>query len=141
MALTNAEKQRRWRTTHAGRRRTAARITTMLMRRSHSDGRAIGAKIGWNSVTFDAYFLKLAVLICDALKTDRAIRQLRWALSKCLDDRKMARARERWLKQETSTQDADNERTRPRPETTGGTLRTPLRTPSDAFERPFERPL
>jgi hypothetical protein len=45
----------------------------MLVRRSHSDGGMIGAKIGWNDVSFDAYFLRLARLICDVLKTDRAI--------------------------------------------------------------------
>jgi hypothetical protein len=92
VALTNAEKQARWRLRHADQRRRVARIATTLMRRSHSTGRAIETKVGWNAVTFDEYFYTLATLICGVLKTDKAIKQLRWALAKCLHDR--ARGRE-----------------------------------------------
>jgi hypothetical protein len=91
MALTNAEKQRRWRQHHAEHRRAVARIATMLMRRSHKTGRIIQAKLGWNGVTFDAYFFDLAHLLADVLKTDRALKQLKWALAARVDDRKRAR--------------------------------------------------
>jgi hypothetical protein len=91
MALTNAEKQARWRGRHADQRRRVPRIATLLMRRSHSTGRAVETKVGWNTVTFDGYFYTLASLICDVLKTDRAIKQLRWALAKCLGDRRFRR--------------------------------------------------
>jgi hypothetical protein len=87
MVLTNAEKQARWRERHTERRRHVARIASLLIRRVHTTGRAIEAKVGWNEVTFDEYFYTLALLICGVLKTDRAIRQLRWALAKCLNDR------------------------------------------------------
>jgi hypothetical protein len=96
MALTNAEKQARWRERHADQRRGVARIANLLMRRSRSEGRAIEAKLGWNEVTFDEYFYTLAAVICGVLKTDKAIRQLRWALAKCLQDRRRSRERERY---------------------------------------------
>ena len=61
------------------------------MRRSRSDGAIIEAKVGWNDVTFDAYFARLAGVLCALLGSDRAINQLRYALAKCLDERKFAR--------------------------------------------------
>jgi hypothetical protein len=94
-ALTNAEKQKRWRERHAEDRRVVAHIAAMLMRRDHSYGQPRKAKIGWNTTTFDEYFYTLATLISDVLKTDQAIRQLKWALAQCLDDRRLARARAR----------------------------------------------
>lgn len=91
MALTNAEKQARWRQHHVERRRAVARIATLLMRRSHTTGRRIEAKLGWNGVTFDAYFLDLAHLLAGVLKTDRDLKQLKWALAAVVDDRKRVR--------------------------------------------------
>jgi len=96
MPLTNAEKQRRWRTAHADRRRTAARITSMLMRRSHATGRTSETQYGWNTVMVDGYFYSLAGLLCDLLKTDRAINQLKWALASCVNGRKRARRERLW---------------------------------------------
>jgi hypothetical protein len=103
MVLTNAQKQRRYRERHADARRRVARIANHLMRRSHSEGRPSEAKVGWNDVTFDRYFFVLARMLSDALKTDRAIRQLRWALAICLDHRRNDRRSERvkrklWLR-------------------------------------------
>jgi hypothetical protein len=95
MALTNADKQRRWRAAHAGRRQSVARIATMLMRRSHTTGRTFELKVGWYETTVDEYFLKLAALLGDALKTDKAIRQLKNALSDCLRARQAARRQQR----------------------------------------------
>jgi hypothetical protein len=95
MALSNAEHQANWRERNAERRRLVMRVATMLMRRRFAEGRTIELKLGWNTVTVDAYFLKLAPLLCDVLKTDRAIRQLRWALAKALNDRRITRGRER----------------------------------------------
>jgi len=104
MALTNAEKQARWRTAHADRRRTLARITTLLMRRRHAEGRTDEITVGWYTTKVDAYFFKLAFLICDALETDKEIRQLKNALAYCLDRRRAAREaecnlRKTWLKE------------------------------------------
>jgi len=90
-ALTNAEKQKRWRERHTEDRRKVARVAAMLMRRSHTEGHTTQFQVGWNWVTADVYFLRLAVLICDVLKTDRAIKQLRWALAQRLVDRRIAR--------------------------------------------------
>ena len=95
MGLSNAEKQARWRARHVEQRRRVARIANLLLRRSRSDGDTIEAKVGWNDVTFDKYFYTLALLLSDVLKTDRAIRQLRWALYKCLWDRKDRRWHQR----------------------------------------------
>jgi hypothetical protein len=91
MALTNAEKQAHWRQRHAKERRVIARIANLLIRRAKSEGRTVGAKVGWNDVVFDQYFYTLADLLSDTLKTDSAIKQLRWALAKCLQDRRNAR--------------------------------------------------
>jgi hypothetical protein len=91
MALGNAERQAAWRKRHADERRAIARIANLLMRRSKTERRAIEAKLGWNTVTFDRYFYTLAIALGDVLKTDRAIRQLRWALHQCLYDRQAAR--------------------------------------------------
>lgn len=96
MAMSNAEKQRRWRAAHADRRRDVQRIATMLTRRSHAVGRTIEAKVGWNGVTFDAYFYTLAVLLTNVLKTDRAINQLRWGLASVLNDRRSTRREAAW---------------------------------------------
>ena len=104
MVLTNAEKQRRWRQRHSDRRRAVARITTMLMRPSHTERSAIEAKVGWNTVTLDTYFLKLADLICNVLKTDRAIKQLRWALAIRLRDRKWGRWHDRGARERSRQQ-------------------------------------
>ena len=90
-ALTNAEKQKRWRERHTEDRRKVARVAAMLIRRSHTEGHTTQFQVGWNWVTADVYFLRLAVLICDVLKTDRAIKQLRWALAQCLDNRRRDR--------------------------------------------------
>jgi hypothetical protein len=95
MALTNAEKQARWRKRHVERRRRAAKLVSLLMRRSHSTGYTIETKFGWNTVTFDKYFYTLAALICDGFKSDREIKQLRWALTRCLYDRRCDRERQR----------------------------------------------
>ena len=100
MALTNAEKQRAWRQRHAERRRAVAQIASMLMRRSHTDGEMIeGPRIGWNAfgvdVKYDAYFLRLAVLLAKCFSQDNEIKQLRWALEGCLRDRKSARRHKR----------------------------------------------
>ncbi len=96
MALSNAEKQARWRGRHADQRRDVARIANLLLRQSRSEGRAVETKVGWNTVTFDEYFYTLAALICTVLKTDKAIRQLRWALARCLYDRAASRAAARY---------------------------------------------
>src|SRR5215471_11332288 len=50
MALTNAEKQRRWRQHHAERRRAVARIASMLTRRSHSEGHVEEIAIGLRAI-------------------------------------------------------------------------------------------
>ena len=91
MALSNAEKQARWRARHAEQLQQASRLAALLLRRSRSDGAVIKAKVGWHDVTFDAYFARLAGALCAMLGSDRAIKQLRWALAKCLDERKHAR--------------------------------------------------
>jgi hypothetical protein len=98
MPMSNAEKQARWRKRHVEQRQRAARIANLLLRRSRSDGDTIEAKVGWNDVTFDKYFSRLASLISDVLKTDKAIKQLRWALHKIVQDRKMYRRDRRWAK-------------------------------------------
>jgi len=90
-ALTNAEKQKRWRERHTEDRRKVAPVAATLMRRSHTEAHTTQFQVGWNWVTADVYFLRLAVLICDVLKTDRAIKQLRWALAQRLVDRRIAR--------------------------------------------------
>jgi hypothetical protein len=95
VALSNAEKQARWRERHAERRQTVARIASMLTRRSHTEGSTTEAKVGWNTVTFDDYFYTLAFRLADVLKTDRAIMQLRWALHVILWKRRHARWHER----------------------------------------------
>jgi hypothetical protein len=96
MALTNAEKQARWRKRHADRRRDVARIATMLMRRRHPEGRTDEITLGWYTTKVDAYFFKLAFQICHALETDKEIRQLKNALAYCLDHRKSDRRRRKW---------------------------------------------
>jgi hypothetical protein len=98
MALTNAEKQARWRKRHADRRRDVARIATMLTRRRHPEGRTDEITIGWYTTKVDAYFFKLASLICNALETDKEIRQLKNALAYYLGRRKFA-GRQRWWAQ------------------------------------------
>jgi hypothetical protein len=98
VALTNIEKQARWRERHADRRHAVARIATMLTRQRFSDGITHEVQVGWNTCTIDGYFLNLAKLICTVLKTDRAIKQLRWALAKCLRDRKAGTRSRRAIK-------------------------------------------
>jgi hypothetical protein len=95
MALTNREKQKRWRERHSERRRNIARIAKLLMRRSHVFGKTLEVQLGWNWVTFDLYFLHLARLLCVVLKTDRAIMQLQWGLAVCLKERKQTRYSQR----------------------------------------------
>jgi hypothetical protein len=104
MALTNAEKQRAWRQRHAERRRTVVRIATMLMRRSHKDGRTFETRFGWNAVTFDGYFHTLASRLADVLKTDRAIMQLRWALTDILTKRRQGRSYARMTRERSREQ-------------------------------------
>jgi hypothetical protein len=91
-ALTGAEKQKRWRDRHVEERRIAARIANLLMRRSHTMRPTRVLQLGWNCwVTIDEYHLQLATLLCAALKTDEAIRQLRVALGAKLRARKRER--------------------------------------------------
>jgi hypothetical protein len=91
-ALTGAEKQKRWRERHVEERRIAARVATMLTRRSHTTRPTRVLQTGWNCwVTIDEYHLQLATLLCAALKTDEAIDQLRTALGAKLRARKRER--------------------------------------------------
>lgn len=80
MALSNAEKQARWRARHAGQRQQASRLAALLLRRSRSDGEQIKTKVGWNDVAFDRYFLRLAWVLCTILGSDRAVNSFagRW---------------------------------------------------------------
>jgi hypothetical protein len=96
MPLTNAEKQKRWRAAHGDRRRTVQRIATLLMRHSHPEGHTDEITVGWYTTKVDAYFFKLADLICDALGTDKEIRQLKNALAYYLDRRQSSRREHNW---------------------------------------------
>jgi hypothetical protein len=107
MALTNIEKQARWRERHADRRHAVARIATMLTRQRFSDGITHEIQLGWNTCTIDGYFVDLAKLIGAVLKTDKAIKQLRWALAKCLRDRKRVRE---WLRENPGMTEEDYQR-------------------------------
>jgi hypothetical protein len=121
MALTNAEKQHRWRAAHAKRRRTAARIAGMLLH-APSEGEAAPypVKVGWNTAQIDRHAFKLAILIADLLspdktiKQDQAIKRLHWALRHRLSfrtyeretrrerDPQMRAAREQWIEERLS---------------------------------------
>jgi hypothetical protein len=66
-------------------------MAAFLMRRSHATGQMFDLKVGWYETKVDAYFLALAILLGDVLKTDKAIRQLKNALADHLYDRKRKR--------------------------------------------------
>jgi hypothetical protein len=106
MALTNAEKQRRWRAAHADRRRKVQRIATLLMR-SRVTGRVHKVAVGWYETNIDEHFFQLADATIDVLGTEKAISQLKSALWYFLAQRQSARrnrnwhersGRERWLR-------------------------------------------
>jgi hypothetical protein len=67
----------------------------MLLRRAHKTEDRIETQLDWNWVSFDRYYYTLASALATVLKTDRAIKQLRWGLALCLRNRKFGRAQER----------------------------------------------
>jgi hypothetical protein len=101
MALTNAEKQRRWRAAHAKRRRSVARVAAMLSRNAFAERKTHPVRVGMVQIDVDQYFLKLADLISEALspdktvKQDRRVKQLSWALLHRLRFRKEERKAKR----------------------------------------------